>query len=215
MKEAEPCRKWQMSSPKGRCRSVRRKAPVTIASGSSRLPLRSPSLVALASLAKAIAAAMLLIFVSCSDGEESGGGFTIDDFGGKASLTGTWDGEAAGEAYTINVAGGTFDAAGAYAGSNMSVAIDTPSSGRLIIQYTRALKAGATSAPWYSTDSSEAPDVGKWYAIYFKVIDRNVIAISGGWKTGGTNAFDSAASCRNAMTMENGYFARASECRRR
>lgn len=161
-----------------------------------------------------IIASSLLFFVSCSEDDDSADIFTIADFGGAKALDGLWNGEYDGEVYAINIANGTFDSTNAYAGDNMQIVFDSKNDGRFIIKYTRALKVNAQEAPWYSTSAQDAPDVGKWYAVHFRLISYNIIAISGGWLSGGLNAFDSADACRAIMTTENGYFTRASECHR-
>lgn len=160
-----------------------------------------------------LAVFMLFVLVSCSDDEGYDASFAISDMGSNGAFTGTWDGEYDGEVYTIDAERGTFDSAGAYAGSDMIIVHDSSTTGRFIIKYTRALKSDGSYT--YSTIPLEAPDVGKWYAVYFRVIDYNTMALAGGWKSGSPSAFDSAAECQMAMTYENGYFTMTSECRRR
>lgn len=158
--------------------------------------------------------AAVLLFISCSDneGEETEAFSGIDN---AQLLSGVYDGEYAGEVYTIDVKGGTFDSNGAYAGENMKVIFDTAVKGRFIIQYTRALIPDAKSEPYYSTDKELSPDVGKWYAVCFCIIKSDCLSISGGWKSGGKNAFDSAEECAAVMTESNGYFTSSSECKKR
>ena len=62
--------------------------------------------------------------------------------------------------------------------------------------------------------SSNAPDVGKWYAISYKNLTKDSVQISGAAKVGGKTSCDTLEEAKEEFTIDNGYFAYYSECKK-
>lgn len=104
--------------------------------------------------------------------------------------------------------GESFDS---YTGNSLLIAKTSSDSGYIYIKYTKAYcpKHSDKSVWTYDTD---APDVGKWYAIAFKDLTSNSVSISGAYKEGGKTSTVTLEEAINEFTIENGYFGTFSEC---
>ena len=93
-----------------------------------------------------------------------------------------------------------------YTGNTLCVRYTSATSGYVYMKYTKAITPSWT----YSTDSSEAPDVGKWYALAFKELNTavtpNTIKISGAYKDSGETSTDTLDEAIDTFTIEEGYF---------
>lgn len=67
------------------------------------------------------------------------------------------------------------------------------------------------SISYYYRFSSEAPDVGKYYAISFKELSTSSISLSGAYKYGGATSTETLDEAKNEFTIDNGYYAGYSE----
>lgn len=92
-----------------------------------------------------------------------------------------------------------------YEGCELQVRETSSSSGYIYIKYTVAMNDD------YSYSSS-APDVGKYYALYYKDLSSSAVQISGAGKTGGKTSMATLKEAVEEFTVENGYFAMFSEC---
>lgn len=101
-----------------------------------------------------------------------------------------------------------------YAGNSLLIAKTSSDSGYIYIKYTRAYcpkHSAPNNSVWtYDTD---APDVGKWYAIAFKDLTSNSVSLSGAYKKAdGKTSTVTLEEAINEFTIENGYFETFSEC---
>lgn len=130
-----------------------------------------------------------------------------------ALLTGTWE-SSYGEVYTIDVAAGTFDAGStSYAGDNMEISFDADSdaAGYIYFKYTRAFCLEHSDFDQYVyTYDTDAPDVGKWYAVRFEGLIDFSVKLSGAYGT--KSSTDTLEEAKTEFTVENGYFAAFSNC---
>lgn len=92
-----------------------------------------------------------------------------------------------------------------YALKDLYLHFTNSSSGYIYGVYSRAAE------PDFSY-SDTAPDVGKWYALYFNNYTGNSMSIAGAGKTGGKTSAENLADAITEFTVENGYFAFFSEC---
>lgn len=127
-------------------------------------------------------------------------------------IIGTWVSDW-GEKYVITIT--SVDSSGegyiSYAGDNLVVVMDSETSGRLFIKYTRALcYAHSDFDNYIYTYDSDAPAVGKWYAILYKDLTENSVKLSGA--AGAKAACDTLEEAVKEFTVDNGYFANFSEC---
>ena len=92
-----------------------------------------------------------------------------------------------------------------YAGNNLCVMKLSDTEGIFFIKYTRA---GKPDWSGYSTNPSEAPDVGKWYAVSYKNFDstNKTIQIAGAYNAARKSSCDSLIEAVQEFTIENGYF---------
>jgi len=145
-----------------------------------------------------------LVLVGCKQPD------TINNY--KVNIVGTWVSDW-GEKYVITAS--SVDSSGegyiSYAGDNLVVVMDSETSGRLFLKYTRAL------CPTHSdfknsvyTYDSDAPDVGKWYAILYKDLTDNSVKLSGA--AGAKTSCDTLEEAIETFTVDNGYFAYDSTC---
>lgn len=67
------------------------------------------------------------------------------------------------------------------------------------------------SVSYYWRFSSEAPDVGKYYALSFKELSTSSISLSGAYKYGGATSTETLDEAKNEFTIDNGYYAGYSE----
>ena len=124
------------------------------------------------------------------------------------SIVGTWD-SATNEHWVITAK--TVDTSGtgylSYAGNNLVLVMDDDNSGYLFIKYTRA----ANSSWEYVSDATQAPDIGKWYAIHFKDLTNTSVRMSGAYKAGGATSKATLEEAMTEFTVANGYFAAYSD----
>ena len=98
-----------------------------------------------------------------------------------------------------------------YAGDSVEINELSDKSGYIYMKYTRAI-----NPDW--SYSEDAPDVGKWYAIYyFDLTDKSVkLSASSNFENGGVSACESLEEAKKTLTVENGYMSEAaghySEC---
>ena len=92
-----------------------------------------------------------------------------------------------------------------YAGNNLCVMKLSDKEGIFFIKYTRA---GKPDWSGYSTNPSEAPDVGKWYAVSYKNFDstNKTIQIAGAYNAARKSSCNSLIEAVQEFTIENGYF---------
>lgn len=152
-------------------------------------------------------------FVACkqADDEDTGPFYPdgIEKLSSDASLIGTWvESGAYGTSYfkitkdELKNWGETYES---YEGNNLVVGKIDETSGTIFIKYTKA----ATASWTYSTDPSEAPDVGRWYAVSYKGLTENSIQLSGAWGSVSDHVVTSTKTLEEAVaefTIENGYF---------
>lgn len=89
-----------------------------------------------------------------------------------------------------------------YEGNSIVTRKLTNDTGYLYMKYTKAMN------PDYSY-STEAPDVGKWYAVYYKIYSSESISLLGAWGSKEGHKVSSTATLEEAInefTVENGYF---------
>ncbi len=122
-------------------------------------------------------------------------------------LIGTWDGSYSGEYYTITTT--TFDN-GYYAGDNLYVYETSSTAGYIYFKYTTAMKDDGSYE--YSSDSSEAPDVGNWYAVAYKDLTSTSVSLSAAYLSSGETSTDTLAEAVSEFTIANGYFTYYSDC---
>lgn len=132
-----------------------------------------------------------------------------------STLEGKWV-SSYGEEYTITP--DTFDAgSNSYAGEELEIVEDeeTEGSGIIFIKYTRA------SCPTHSNYEKkiyaydgDAPDVGKWYAVHYQKLTSESVELSGAYKFGGKTSTATLEEAKKEFTIENGYFAYYSECKK-
>lgn len=118
-------------------------------------------------------------------------------------LVGTWTGGSTEwpESYTITNT--TFESKGSYKGNNLVVQKLDSTSGYIYIKYTVAyLDKGGGKYEY----SGKAPDVGKWYAIFYKDLGAEKISISGAGKVGGATSCETLDEAVTEFTVDNGYF---------
>lgn len=122
-------------------------------------------------------------------------------------LVGTWTGGSTEwpESYTITNT--TFESKGSYKGNNLVVQKLDSTSGYIYIKYTVAM-----NADW--SYSETAPDVGKWYAIFYKDLGAEKISLSGAYKDGGATSCKTLDEAVTEFTVDNGYFGTYSSCTR-
>ena len=126
-------------------------------------------------------------------------------------LQGTWVNQY--ESYTIDYAGGTFDSgSSSYAGDNLVVKFTGSDSGYIYIKYTRAsCETHSDYSSYIYTYDTDAPDVGKWYAIAFKNLTNKSISISGAFNSSGVTSTATLEEAISTFTIDNGYFSFYSE----
>lgn len=96
-----------------------------------------------------------------------------------------------------------------HAGNNLCVLRLSETAGTFFIKYTRAGYLDSNTSEYlYTTDSSKAHDVGKWYAISYTAFDsvNHTIKISGAYKDGGKTSCDTLEEAVTEFTIANGYF---------
>ena len=102
-----------------------------------------------------------------------------------------------------------------YTGNNLCIKYtnEAQSEGYIYFKYIKAYKPDYSGS---STDPSEAPDVGKWYALSFKnlntSVNPNTLKISAAYKANGQTSTATLEAAITEFTIENGYFASYSDC---
>ena len=91
-----------------------------------------------------------------------------------------------------------------YAGNSVEIKEINGTSGYIYMKYTRS-----ANADW--TYSETAPDVGKWYAIYyFDLTDKSVkISGSSNYYNNGVSSCATLEDAKKTLTVENGYMSEA------
>ena len=82
-------------------------------------------------------------------------------------------------------------------------------SGTIFFKYTVSMNPD----PDYSY-SNTAPDVGKWYAVNYNNLTKNSVSLSGAYKSDGKTSTETLEEAIQEFTVENGYFASYSECKK-
>ncbi|WP_022931991.1 hypothetical protein [Treponema bryantii] len=96
-----------------------------------------------------------------------------------------------------------------YTGNTLCVRYTSATSGYIYMKYTKALCATHSDFDHYIyTYDTDAPDVGKWYAIAFKDLNTsvtpNTIKLSGA--AGAVTSTATLDEAIDTFTIENGYF---------
>lgn len=127
------------------------------------------------------------------------------------AIIGTWE-SSYGEKYVIsstefknyytNSSGSLVES---YTGNNLYIKKLSSTSGYIYIKYTKS----KLSDDSYSTS---APDVGKWYAVYYYDLTAASVKISGASKSNGVTSTANLAGAVSEFTVANGYFAGDSTC---
>lgn len=100
-----------------------------------------------------------------------------------------------------------------YTGNNLYIKKISPTSGYIYFKYTKAFCYTHSdfdpnhTVYVYDTD---APDVGKWYAVYYSDLTAHSVKISGA--SGDSSSFSTIQEAVNGFTVENNYFEYNSEC---
>lgn len=92
-----------------------------------------------------------------------------------------------------------------YAGNELKIIKLSDTAGYIYIKYTRAANPDFTY-------SETAPDVGKWYAIFYSDLSSNSVKLSGAYKASGKTSMPTLAEAILEFTVANGYFASSSIC---
>ena len=155
----------------------------------------------------ALTVVAVLVLAGCKTADETG------------SIYGTWlDASAYGNSY-YKITQTTFENYGedqdgnpydSYAGNELTLVPVDSASGMIYIKYTRA----ADSSWNYTTDSTLAPDIGKWYAISYKDLTKDSVKISGAYNQTRSTSCDTLEEAKQEFTAGNGYFNNYSSCSR-
>lgn len=149
-----------------------------------------------------VCTALSAAFISCDPVVESG--FSSEEEA-LAALNGTFSYSYG--SITIDTENRTYDEGpNSYAGNELTVAFksDDYTEGYLYFIYTRAFEV-LTEEPYYRY-STEAPDVGKYYAVHFKNLTNTSISYAGAYKSGGMTSTDTLEEAETEFTVDNGYF---------
>ena len=92
-----------------------------------------------------------------------------------------------------------------YAGDNLVVDKISETEGYLYIKLTRAF------CPTHSDYDTDAPDVGKWYAIFYFDLDENSVKLSAASnrENNGVSSCDTLQEAKTEFTLEKGYMSKA------
>jgi len=95
-----------------------------------------------------------------------------------------------------------------YAGDSVEINEVSDSSGYIYMKYTRAFCATHSDfANTVYTYDEDAPDVGKWYAIYYFDLTDDAVKISAA--AGPITSCDSLEEAKETFTVANGYMSKA------
>ena len=149
--------------------------------------------------------ALSLLAFGCKQPED----LTTQDSSIINALQGTWvEAGSSGNSY-YKIEGSTFknygDTYTSYEGEDLEIEKISDTAGTIFIKYTVSMNADYTY-------SSTAPDVGKWYAISYKNLTDNSVSLSGAY--GKLTSTDTLEEAKKEFTIENGYFASYSECKK-
>ena len=98
----------------------------------------------------------------------------------------------------------------AYEGNSLEIIPnDDGKSGTIFLKYTVSKNPDPDKSY-----SNTAPDVGKWYAVSYKNLTKNSVSLSGALKSGGKTSTETLEKAIEEFTVENGYFASYSECKK-
>lgn len=150
----------------------------------------------------------IVAFNSCIDPNNVPDELTAAENNG--SIIGTWE-SSDGEKFVISstefknyyTSGGNF--VETYTGNNLYIKKLSSTSGYIYLKYTKSFLSGNS----YSTS---APDVGKWYAVYYYDLTAASVKISGAYKSNGVTSTENLAGAVSEFTVANGYFAGDSTC---
>ena len=96
----------------------------------------------------------------------------------------------------------------AYEGNSLEIIPnDDGKSGTIFLKYTVSMNSNFSY-------SNTAPDVGKWYAVSYKNLTKNSVSLSGAYKSDGKTSTETLEEAIQEFTVENGYFASYSECKK-
>lgn len=104
-----------------------------------------------------------------------------------------------------NYYGSISDSTKCYAGSDIFISGIDETSGIIYMKYTRSMNSDYTY-------SESAPDVGKWYAVAYKLLTSNTCSFGGAYLATGVTSTDSLDEAKSTFTIDNGYFSYYSEC---
>ena len=146
-------------------------------------------------------------FVSCIDPNnailiEEANAVSSGDF----SIVGTWE-SSWGEKFVITPTEfkNYYGDSECYTGNNLYIKKLSSTSGYIYFKYTKAFCS--THSDVFDAD---APDVGKWYTVYYYDLTAQSVKISGA--VGAVSSFDTIQEAVNGFTVANGYFSSDSEC---
>ena len=98
----------------------------------------------------------------------------------------------------------------AYEGNSLEIIPnDDGKSGTIFLKYTVSKNPDPDKSY-----SNTAPDVGKWYAVSYKNLTKNSVSLSGAYKSDGKTSTETLEEAIQEFTVENGYFASYSECKK-
>lgn len=125
------------------------------------------------------------------------------------AIEGTWV-SSTGEKWTISGSDvkNYFYEALAYTGDSVEINEETDSSGYIYMKYTRAFCATHSDfANNVYTYDEDAPDVGKWYAIYYFDLTDDAVKLSAA--AGSKTSCDTLEEAKETFTVANGYMSKA------
>ena len=125
------------------------------------------------------------------------------------AIEGTWVSEA-GEKWIISGSEvkNYFGDSLSYTGDSVEIKEESDSSGYIYMKYTRAFCYDHSDFDNYIyTYDEDAPDVGKWYALYYFDMDDENVKISAA--AGVISSCDTLEEAKETFTVENGYMSKA------
>ena len=102
----------------------------------------------------------------------------------------------------------------AYTGDSVEFNEETDSSGYIYLKYTRSFCATHSDFDNYVyTYDEDAPDVGKWYAIYYFDLTDDAVKISAAsnYENGGVSSCDTLEEAKKTFTVANDYMSKAAK----
>ncbi|MDD5929976.1 MAG: hypothetical protein PUC37_09280 [Spirochaetales bacterium] len=146
----------------------------------------------------------IVAFNSCIDPNNVPDELTATENNG--SIIGTWE-SSYGEKYVFSSTEfkNYYGNSETYTGNNLYIKKLSSTSGYIYLKYTKSIMSDNS----YSTS---APDVGKWYAVYYNDLTDRSVKISAAAKENGATSFINLADAVNEFTVANGYFSVDSTC---